>query len=57
MQDGTYVAYAKKNLIPNNNLLKNIKKEAPTSKSRGVLPSADNISDFNQNVKSKKVNC
>lgn len=52
MQDGTYVAYAKKNLIPNNNLLKSIKKEAPTSKSRGVLPSVDNISDFNQNVKS-----
>lgn len=52
MQDDTYVAYAKKNLIPNNNLLKSIKKEAPTSKSRGVLPSIDNISDFNQNVKS-----
>lgn len=52
LQDGSYVAYAKRNLIPNNNLLKSIKKEAPTSKSRGVLPSTSNISDFNQNVKS-----
>lgn len=52
MDDGNYVAYAKRNLIPNNKLLKSIKKEAPTSKSRGVLPYRNNISDSKQNVKS-----
>lgn len=52
MEDGNYVAYAKRNLIPNNKLLKSIKKEAPTSKSRGVLPYRNNISDSKQNVKS-----
>ena len=52
MQDGNYVAYAKKNLSANNELLNKIKKEAPTSKSRGVLPYADNISQNRNNVKS-----
>lgn len=52
MQDGNYVAYAKKNLSANNELLNKIKKEAPTSKSRGVLPYADNISQNSNNVKS-----
>lgn len=43
MQDGNYVAYAKKSLFLNNTLLNKIKKETPTSKSRGVLPYANNI--------------
>lgn len=43
MQDGNYVAYAKRNLFLNNILSNKIKKEAPTSKSRGVLPYANNI--------------
>ncbi len=51
MQDGTYVAYAKRNLSVNNSLLKKIKKEAPMSKSQGVLPSANNIAQSNNNVK------
>ena len=52
MQDGNYVAYAKRNLSANDKLLNKIKKEAPTSKSRGVLPYVDNISQNNKNVKS-----
>ena len=52
MQDGNYVAYAKRNLFANDVLLNKIKKEAPTSKSRGVLPYTDNISQNNNNVKS-----
>ena len=50
MQDGNYIAYAKRNLFPNNVLLNKIKKEAPTSKSRGVLPYVSNISQNNNNV-------
>ena len=50
MQDGNYIAYAKRNLFSNNTLLNKIKKEAPTSKSRGVLPYVDNISQNNNNV-------
>lgn len=52
MQDGNYVAYAKRNLSANDTLLNKIKKEAPTSKSRGVLPYVNNISQDNNNVKS-----
>lgn len=52
MQDGNYIAYAKRNLFSNNTLLSKIKKEAPTSESRGVLPYVDNISQSNENVKS-----
>lgn len=52
MQDGNYVAYAKRNLSANNELLNKIKKEAPTSKSRGVLPYVDNITQNNNNVNS-----
>lgn len=43
-------SYAKRNLFSNNTLLNKIKKEAPTSKSRGVLPCVDNISQNNNNV-------
>lgn len=43
-------SYAKRNLFSNNTLLNKIKKEAPTSKSRGVLPYVDNISQSNNNV-------
>lgn len=50
MQDGNYIAYAKRNLFSNNTLLNKIKKEAPTSKSRGVLLYVDNISQNNNNV-------
>lgn len=52
MNDETYVAYAKKELVKNDRLLNKIKKEAPTSKSRGVLPSVNNIPQSNNNVKS-----
>ena len=52
MQDGNYVAYAKRNLFLNNILSNKIKKEAPTSKSRGVLPYANNIAQSNSNVNS-----
>ena len=52
MQDGNYVAYAKRNLFLNNILSNKIKKEAPTSKSRGVLPYASNIPQSNSNVNS-----
>ena len=52
MQDGNYVAYAKRNLFLNNILSNKIKKEAPTSKSRGVLPYANNIPQSNSNVNS-----
>ena len=52
MDDETYVAYAKKELAKNDKLLNKIKKEAPTSKSRGVLPSDNNIPQSNKNVKS-----
>ncbi len=51
MQDGNYVAYAKRNLFPNNTLLNKIKKETPTSKSRGVLPCEDNIPQLETPVK------
>ena len=52
MLDGKYVAYAKRNLSNNSALLNKIKKEAPMSKSQGVLPYVDNISQSNENVKS-----
>jgi len=55
LNDGTYVAYAKRNLAKDTDLLNKIKKEAPTSKSRGVLPYTNTISQSNKNVKSDKV--
>ena len=55
LNDGTYVAYAKRNLAKDTDLLNKIKKEAPTSKSRGVLPYTNTISQSNKNVKSDNV--
>ena len=55
LNDGTYVAYAKRNLAKDTDLLNKIKKEAPTSKSRGVLPYTNTISKSNKNVKSDNV--
>ena len=52
LNDGTYVTYAKRNLAKDTDLLNKIKKEAPTSKSRGVLPYTNNIQQSNKNVKS-----
>ena len=52
LNDGTYVAYAKRNLAKDTDLLNKIKKEAPTSKSRGVLPYTNTIPKSNKNVKS-----
>ena len=51
LNDGTYVTYAKRNLAKDTDLLNKIKKEAPTSKSRGVLPYTNNIQQSNKNVK------
>ena len=48
---GNYVAYAKKSLFPNNTLLNKIKKETPSSKSRGVLPYGSNIPRSKTTVK------
>ena len=55
LNDGTYVAYAKRNLAKDTDLLNKIKKEAPTSKSRGVLPYTNTIPKSNKNVKSDNV--
>ena len=55
LNDGTYVAYAKRNLAKDTDLLNKIKKEAPTSKSRGVLPYTNTIPQSNKNVKSDNV--
>lgn len=52
LNDVNYVTYAKRNLFSNNTFLSKIKKEAPTSESRGVLLYANNISQPNENVKS-----
>jgi len=51
LNDGTYIAYAKKNLKPNNNLLNEIKKERSMSKSQ-LTSAGNNIPQINKNVKS-----
>ena len=53
LQDGNYVAYAKRNLSSNNNLLNKIKKEMPRSKSSLTSLSNNTISQSNNNVKSE----
>ena len=50
MNDGTYVAYAKRNLSENTQLSNKTKKEAPMSKSQGVLPYANKVPQNKQNV-------
>ena len=52
LNDGSYVAYAKRNLNSNNDLLNKIKKEMPRSKSSLTSLNGINIPQSNKNVKS-----
>lgn len=62
LEDGTYVAYAKRNLSPNEKLLGEINKKKPMSKSQltssnnSILPTKENVNDTTKYSKQESEN-